>query len=203
MLKLSIHSFPHQDKMRLWEWDETQAPTPTPSLPRHEGALRLGQGPPLPHQDSMEPEDADEAQAQHPPLPPPRPERALGRGCGTAPSPSEQKRARGDAPKSQAHVQAGALRDLHGGSPGAARGGGDLARSGAGNAPVAGHQGGAVSERCRQLPTGRSRPPAGLPATLSPQGGPTATSHTERPRPGEAPRSPPPRPGGERRSPSQ
>lgn len=45
MLKLSTHSFPHRDKMQLWDRDETQAPTPTLSLPGQDGALRVGWGP--------------------------------------------------------------------------------------------------------------------------------------------------------------
>lgn len=92
MLKLSTHSFPHRDKMQLWDRDETQAPTPTLSLPGQDGAQ--AHHPPLPHQDSMEPEDGEEAQAQHPP----RREKAPGRGCWAAPSPPRQKGARGDAP---------------------------------------------------------------------------------------------------------
>lgn len=113
----------------------------------------------------MEPEDGEEAQAQHPP----RREKALGRGCWAVPSPPRQKGGPGRrsraAPRSRAHVQAAALRDLHGGggggSPGGARGSGDLARSGAGNAPAAEHRGGASSEHRRELTRGRSRPPAG------------------------------------------
>lgn len=91
-------------------------------------------------------------------------------------------------------MQAGALRDLHGGSPGGARDSGDLARREAGNAPAAGHRGGAGSERRREVPTGRSRPGSPRPSPRPGDGPAAATSHTERPVPGEARRSPPPRP---------
>lgn len=131
----------------------------------------------------MELENGDEAQAQHPLLHPPQQDRALGRGSGTTPSPPGQQQARADAPRKRAHVQAGALRDLHGGSPGGTRGSGDLARSTASNARAAGYRGGL-------------REPPGTANSRSRQAARTST-----PSPGTAPppphtrsdRSPPPR----------
>lgn len=108
-------------------------------------------------------------------------EKGRGWGCGTAPSPAGLP-------------GAGALRDLHGGSSGGARGRGDLAWSGTGSAAARTPREG----RACIAPQEPDAPGHG--SDLRPRGGPAAIPHAERPVPGEAWR---PRAQRRHRSPSQ
>lgn len=86
------------------------------------------------------------------------PEKGPGRGCGTAPSPARPP-------------GAGALRDLHGGSSGGARGRDDLAWSGTGSAAARTPK----EEGLGSLPKGRSHPAT---AATSALGAAPPPSHT-------------------------